>query len=693
MARLQLKTATQIGDLSKFGRIIESTIDQEDIGVLIDITVNKTYSQKQLAVVREYGCNALDAHRYANKVNVPFEVTCPTTLSPSFKVRDFGFGMDVEEIEKIYVKLGRSTKRESDDQVGCYGIGAKSAFCYGDSFLITSWKHGTCSKYLAHMDEQKRLRFVHISSEPSTEPSGMEIEVAVRNDDINIFKKHILEVFRYFPTFPIIKGMDEEIQIPQKFIEGKNWFITGDKYEYQSYYNAKLHAIVGNVSYKVDLGDCNCYDKCSNAVRSLSNVCMVFTTDEVDIPPSRETLEYTEKTKKAIIQRSKEIQDEITKIVADKIETAKDIFEAKDFIPNFVNNKDVYYKGLNIQEFFQTFINSDKVAGVNVEDNAAFYLRNSSNKLTKRQGASSYLNKYVFIVFSNTNDSKVSRRIAAIGEKYPKASFIAVIDDSLERQVKDALHYEVWPKENFLRLSDFEPVKVIRTSSGSRSQVNDIYSVEVCESNRRGRYWDRYYFFNKEAAGSIKDNPDLIESEDEKIYMPMKNGGFEDKDRLNVFLNSGNKDFFNKLDIYGVRSLKVAQLNDKWITLWDYIKREAQNVLDSFTEEELKLINTSFPTNKYSAIDREDFNKIKELMDKKTNAVSKFNKHRAIITLARQFFPSIFKTDSSMEAELQAILGGINKKYPLLKYISIDNCNISDILHYIDLINANNKGE
>ena len=76
------------------------------------------YSDPELAVIREYSTNAFDAHIEAG-VTRPIEITTPTHLCPFFKVRDYGFGLDVEDIREIYSQYGASTKRESDDVVSC----------------------------------------------------------------------------------------------------------------------------------------------------------------------------------------------------------------------------------------------------------------------------------------------------------------------------------------------------------------------------------------------------------------------------------------------------------------------------------------------------------------------------------------------------------------------------------------------
>ena len=86
------------------------------------------YSNKIKAVIRELSCNAVDSHVAANKADTPFEVHLPTVLEPWFSVRDFGLGLDGDQVENIYTTYFESTKTESNDFIGALGLGSKSPF-------------------------------------------------------------------------------------------------------------------------------------------------------------------------------------------------------------------------------------------------------------------------------------------------------------------------------------------------------------------------------------------------------------------------------------------------------------------------------------------------------------------------------------------------------------------------------------
>ena len=76
---------------------------------IFNVLRNQLYSDKILAVVREYSTNAVDAHIEAGKPDLPIEVTMPNRLNPFLKVRDFGPALTDEEIADIYAFYGEST--------------------------------------------------------------------------------------------------------------------------------------------------------------------------------------------------------------------------------------------------------------------------------------------------------------------------------------------------------------------------------------------------------------------------------------------------------------------------------------------------------------------------------------------------------------------------------------------------------
>ena len=157
----------------------EFGIDQEDIGFVIDLLRNQIYSNKILAVVREYTVNAVDAHKEIGKPNLPICVNLPTRFNPHFTVRDYGNGLSHDDICNIYVRYCKSTKRQSNAFTGQLGIGCKSGFAYGDSFTVTSFHKGIKTTYVAQIDETSQGKIIKMDETESNEKIGIEIKIAV----------------------------------------------------------------------------------------------------------------------------------------------------------------------------------------------------------------------------------------------------------------------------------------------------------------------------------------------------------------------------------------------------------------------------------------------------------------------------------------------------------------------------------
>jgi len=110
-------------------------IKQDGLAHIFGVLRNQLYSDKILAVVREYSANAVDANVEAGKEDQAIVITAPNSFDPTFRVRDFGNGLNEEEIRDIYANYGESTKRKSNKFIGQLGLGSKSGFAYGDTFL------------------------------------------------------------------------------------------------------------------------------------------------------------------------------------------------------------------------------------------------------------------------------------------------------------------------------------------------------------------------------------------------------------------------------------------------------------------------------------------------------------------------------------------------------------------------------
>lgn len=154
--------------------------------------LSNLYSDPKLACVREYVANAADASRVAG-TDQPVEVTIPTLLEPNLVITDHGTGMSMAEVEATFLAFAASTKRDSNDQVGGLGVGAKSAWAVAESFLIDTVKNGERTIVRAAKDLTHQ---VMVAGEATDLPNGTTISIPISNisSTASEWAKRVLEV-------------------------------------------------------------------------------------------------------------------------------------------------------------------------------------------------------------------------------------------------------------------------------------------------------------------------------------------------------------------------------------------------------------------------------------------------------------------------------------------------------------------
>ena len=299
-------------------------IKESGLSHIFNVLRNQLYSDKVLAVIREYSCNAVDAHVEIGKAEVPVKIVLPTQLTPEFKVRDYGRGLTEKEIAEIYAMYGESTKRGSNDQIGQLGLGCKSAFAYGDNFIINSFMDGTKTTYNAFIDPSDIGQISIMGREKTNEKSGVEIVIPVKSDDFQEFYDKAVTLFKHFKVVPDVRGanrddLKRQLEKSKVVIEKDNWrLVEGDS-----------HAIMGNISYPLDSGALNIGWQDERAELLSSGVEIDFAIGDLEISASREALQYTDRTKKAIIDILETILKALPDALGEKFKECETLWDAK----------------------------------------------------------------------------------------------------------------------------------------------------------------------------------------------------------------------------------------------------------------------------------------------------------------------------------------------------------------------------
>lgn len=307
------------------------------------------YSDKPLAIVRELGCNASDSMVAAGKADKPFHIHLPNALEPWITIQDYGTGISHENIYAIYSTYFESTKTNTNDQIGCLGLGSKSPFCYSDNFVVTSIHEGVKSIYNAYFNEQNTPAIALMSRQETSEENGIAIQIPVKADDFTNFKQAVEKAFRFFPIKPTISGGKVDWLDEKPLFTGKGWEA------YNKFGYGECYAIMGGVTYPVSIFKLD--HKHQNLARK-GGLVLYFDMGELDFTPSRESLSYCDQTIKALNEKlafvESDIKVKLSQMLSDKtniMEAIRSVYvlrERFEHLTSSINFDNLKWRGIDI---------------------------------------------------------------------------------------------------------------------------------------------------------------------------------------------------------------------------------------------------------------------------------------------------------------------------------------------------------
>lgn len=294
-------------------------ISLKDSAHIMTILRDTLYSDKVLAVLREYSSNAWDAHRMVGKDDLPIKVILPTLQDPTLTIQDFGPGLSHLDVFEVYTQYGASTKRGSDKAVGMLGIGSKSGFAYSDSFTIVSAHEGKRRTYVAVLDESEKGR-CDLLDERDCEAgeTGITIKIPIKPEDIYEFSNKAKELFKYFQPRPDINATLAPVE-DLMILKNGALYEPGEDSSHEA---GDWTAVMGCVPYRVSLDQLEGPTLPSGGipdfVQKLSGV-LFFNIGEVHINASREELKYSKATKVKLIEKINALIDEFVQHTMNEI--------------------------------------------------------------------------------------------------------------------------------------------------------------------------------------------------------------------------------------------------------------------------------------------------------------------------------------------------------------------------------------
>ncbi len=154
--------------------------DDEAVSMVIERLI-EAYKNPYRAALREYTSNAYDEHVQSG-VTRPVEVSLPTGLSPVLKVQDFGRGLTRDEL-KGFGTIGKSTKRDSNDTTGGFGMGSKCALAAAPTFTVVSVKDGVRNTVIVARDANNIPHMNFLAEQKTTDESGTTVVIPISDPE------------------------------------------------------------------------------------------------------------------------------------------------------------------------------------------------------------------------------------------------------------------------------------------------------------------------------------------------------------------------------------------------------------------------------------------------------------------------------------------------------------------------------
>jgi len=317
----QIKTSEQFQEL-EFG------VKSENMGLILEILRSKMYRNPIGSITREIASNARDANREAGKGDLPIEIAIQESiwldsdLVVAFK--DQGPGISPERMGDVFVNYGASTKRDSNEQTGGFGLGAKTPFSYSDNFSIVTVVDGIEYTYTAAIEEGQRGKLYLLEKKETEESNGTSIIVPIKEEDRGDFEEECVKSTFFWdirPKYSNFDTIDMDDYKLKVLYEHDNCSLI-DQNLFGGYSN-KCGLLIDGIYYQIDSSIIGW------AGHSYDNMILLkFDIGELTISANRESVQYDTSTTEVINKRFKEFVQHLKDEVQNYIDESPNYIQA-----------------------------------------------------------------------------------------------------------------------------------------------------------------------------------------------------------------------------------------------------------------------------------------------------------------------------------------------------------------------------
>jgi len=278
---------------------IEAGINAASMPFLFEMLSKSLYSNPIGSICREITSNCFDSHTEVGVDDAVVVRKGNDEEGTYISFVDFGVGLNPERINNIYMNYFSSTKRETNDQIGGFGLGSKSPLSYAEYFYINTISDGIKYQYIFSRGERLPTLDLMDKTE-TTERNGTEIRIYIKDRyDVTKFEEELKKQLCYFDNV-YFEGWN--IENNYTIFEGEHF-----KFRNKNQYDKEMHIVLGKVAYPID------WEQLGISAYNIA-VGVKFEIGELLVTPNREQLRYTDEIITLVQQRINHVIDELTGI-------------------------------------------------------------------------------------------------------------------------------------------------------------------------------------------------------------------------------------------------------------------------------------------------------------------------------------------------------------------------------------------
>lgn len=306
---------------------------------LAELMSNSVYSDKYGSIIREVVSNAIDATKEAGSkelVTITIEAAAQMSEQVStLTVRDYGLGITPDRMDNIFTQYFASTKRDTNEQIGGFGIGAKSPFAYTPLFFVQTHIDGVTRKYILEKTESDRTCTLMDEYEEAT-ANGTSITIPIHSSKA---EKQFIKAIQKQLVFLSDKVT---IYVPHKYnfkmpkVVDYGSILCISDLDYDTYDSESRYTNIDGIM--ICLGDIYYEIPAVDDRRGSRNFAIKFPIGALNPTLSRESIEINDTARKLISDKLDEID-----ILFEtwRVDQSKPVFKMEDILNR--NNRYVVY--------------------------------------------------------------------------------------------------------------------------------------------------------------------------------------------------------------------------------------------------------------------------------------------------------------------------------------------------------------